>query len=54
MKKINQKIKCDVDSCKYNDCSEKRCQLNEIKISCDYRADCKDETICDSFEKNKE
>jgi len=53
MKKKNQKIKCEVDSCKYND-SCKNCSLDEIKVSCNCgNPNCKDETICDSFEENK-
>lgn len=48
----NQKIKCDVENCKYNDLSDEMCQLDEIKVSCDCNnneADRKD-TICKSFE----
>lgn len=53
MKKKNQKIKCEVDSCKYND-SCKNCSLDEIKVSCNCgNPNCKDETICDSFEEQK-
>jgi hypothetical protein len=54
MKKYNQKIKCDVDSCKHNDCREKMCQLHEVKVGCGCKVpNCKDDTVCDSFEENK-
>lgn len=51
----NKSIKCDVESCKYNNTSDKYCTLNEIKVSstcngCDAK---KKETICDSFKENK-
>lgn len=51
----NKSIKCDVESCKYNDNTEKYCTLNEIKVSstCDSCSACKKETICDSFEERK-
>ncbi len=52
----NQKIKCDVKSCKYHDSGD--CTLDEIKVSsnCDCAkddvCDC-EETICASFKKEK-
>lgn len=51
----NKSIKCDVESCKYNNSSDNYCTLNEIKVSatcngCDAK---KKETICDSFKENK-
>lgn len=50
MKKNNQKIKCNVESCKYNDCDCKLCTLKEIEVSSDCRkAEEKDDTICDSY-----
>lgn len=50
MAKNNQKIKCSVDSCKYNDCNCNMCTLKEIKIACDCKfAEEKDDTICDSY-----
>ena len=54
-KKDNDNIKCDVESCKFNDCGEKCCTLKEIKVSCSCEPcdACKKETICDSF-KEKE
>ena len=54
MKKKNQNINCDVISCKHNKNNEK-CDLDEIKISSDTDTSTeeKDETICDSFEKDE-
>lgn len=52
----NQKIKCTVNSCKYNDTSNKLCSLDKISISCTCNSNnCKSykETICGSFETNK-
>ena len=51
-KKQNANIKCDVNSCKYNDCDNENCTLDEIKVSncnCD-DAKQKDATMCSSFE----
>ena len=56
MSKDKNNIKCDVISCKHNDC--KCCNLEEVEISCRCKKDecnCNDETICKSFcEKNCE
>lgn len=54
MSKNKQKINCNVESCEYNNCNNKECTLNEIKVSCDCgcnKADVtnKSETICSSF-----
>lgn len=51
----NPSIKCDVESCKYNNCNDNcgYCTLNEIKVSCTCPHDAaekKDVTICDSFQ----
>lgn len=49
----NGSIKCDVESCEYNNCEEGTCTLDEIKVSCTCdNCDCYDtsETICQSFE----
>ena len=54
MKKKEQQINCNVDTCKYNDCSDNKCNLSEIKIGCSCSAHCKDDTICDSYEEDKE
>lgn len=46
----NQKIKCGVHSCKYND-KINYCSLNDITIgnSTSMEAHNKDETLCSSF-----
>lgn len=52
----NQKIKCDVENCKYNNCDACECTLDEIEVSCSCNGcDCHKvkETICSSF-KEKE
>lgn len=48
----DQTIKCNIESCQYNDCKN-NCLLNDIQVSCTCnRKDAeKIETICDSFEK---
>ena len=51
--KKNNSIKCDVETCIYNNKKENYCKLSEIKISCNCCGDevtSKDETICGSFE----
>lgn len=55
MSEDNKSIKCDVESCEYNDCNSCYCTLNEIKVSCNCKPNNahKKETICDSF-KEKE
>jgi len=54
MKNKNQKIKCNVDTCKFNNYDEKLCSLSEIKVGCDCdKANNKCDTICSSFEKEK-
>lgn len=51
----NKSIKCNVESCMYNNENNEYCTLNEIKISatCNTCCTCKKETICDSFKKRK-
>lgn len=51
----NMSIKCDVESCKYNNQDDNYCTLNEVKISssCDGCNAKKKETICDSFKARK-
>jgi len=49
----NQRIKCNVASCKFNNETAKMCELEEILVS--YCPDCdngeaKDESMCDSYE----
>lgn len=54
-KKSNPKIKCDVLTCLYNDCSDNCCKLEEIRVSCSCCNDevnNKDETICNSYKKS--
>lgn len=48
----NQNIKCDVDSCKFNNCEEGCCELNSISVSCTCNNnECEkcEETVCASF-----
>jgi len=47
-----QNIKCNVESCQYNDCKN-NCVLNTIQVgcTCDNKDAEKIETICESFEK---
>ena len=33
-------IKCDVESCKHNNCDNGCCELDEVKISCTCNNDC--------------
>ena len=55
MKKTNQKIKCSVESCKHNSHNNNVCQLSEIKVGCGCcHPNCKEDTVCDSFEEIKE
>ena len=46
-----QTIKCDVNSCKFNNEKNELCELNTIKVS-STKNNCqnKKETNCDSFE----
>ena len=51
MEDSNQKINCDVTSCKYNDADEELCTLEEIKVSNQKdNSEEKEDTICDSYE----
>lgn len=52
----NNSIKCEVESCKYNDCEAGYCELDEIKVGCTCNNDeCQSttETVCESFEKDE-
>lgn len=52
MENKNQKIKCNVTNCEYNNDANYLCKLDEINVSCTCnQCDCKKkkETICDSF-----
>ena len=49
MQPLNPSIKCNVDSCKYNNL--KNCTLNDIMVgNTSMVASCKAETECVSFE----
>ncbi len=50
----SKNIKCEVESCKHNIKADNYCTLKEIKISSTSKVKDtnKEETICDSFEKN--
>lgn len=53
MKKENQTIKCNVESCEYQDCDS--CTLNEIQVGCNCgctEATSDQETLCKSFKCN--
>lgn len=50
--KKNQSIKCNVQTCQYNDCNWQECTLAQIKVSCtcnENKCSKKIETICDNF-----
>lgn len=56
-KDSNESIKCNVESCKHNNCEEGTCALDEVEIDCTCNnCDCskEDETICKSFEATEE
>lgn len=51
----NQKIKCNVESCKFQDCD--CCTLKEIQVGCNcgcHEATEDQETLCRSFQCDKE
>lgn len=59
MTKKNQKIKCDVESCKHQNTEEQVCELEEIKVSScrgcnDDEVIENEETVCDSFDCDEE
>jgi len=48
----NQKIKCGVESCQFQDEKKSCCTLDEIKVGCDCgckEAENSDSTVCKSF-----
>lgn len=52
--KSNDNIKCDVLSCKNNNCEEGTCILKSVTISCscdNEKCNCTEETICKDFKK---
>ena len=50
----NTKVKCDVESCKHNDCNSCNLEVLDISCSCD-GINCHDkkETVCHSFSLRK-
>ncbi len=55
-KENNQNIKCNVESCEYQDCGSHCCTLNEIEVGCTCGCDeavDKKETICKNFKCDK-
>lgn len=52
----NQKIHCNVESCKYNDYNQNKCTLTAIQVT--PKQNCKskkaDESMCSSYENEKE
>ena len=52
MDKNNKSIKCDVESCKFQNNDDNYCTLEEIKVtsSTDDEEQNKEDTICDSYE----
>lgn len=47
---FNQRIDCNVHTCKYQDCHENRCSLGKIFVNGE---NSKQRTFCDSFEKSE-
>lgn len=55
MKKNNQKIACDVESCKHCNCDKHECLLESIKVVSDCKcADSKEDTICDNYDRRED
>lgn len=55
LKNKKNNIICDVSTCEHNDCLNKSCSLDNVKISCNSNkidTTNKKETICDSFNCN--
>lgn len=54
-KESNQKIGCEVESCKHCNCDKHECLLQEIKVANDCNCvDCKQDTLCDSYDKRED
>ncbi len=54
-----QNIKCDVETCKFQNCDKNECELDEIKVSCNCgcnndEVEDNEETTCASFEYDQE
>ena len=48
----NQKIKCNVESCTFNNCKKNLCELNEIKVCACHNCNTgkpEDESMCGSY-----
>ncbi len=51
MKSKDQKIECNVESCKHLDCECNRCNLKSIKVTCmNEEESTMDNTVCSSYE----
>ena len=51
-KNFNQKIKCSVESCSFNNCEEKLCSLEQIEVAACYgcsNGTAQDESMCGSY-----
>lgn len=46
-----QEINCNVHDCRHCDCDKDKCNLKEIKVCNCEGCGCKENTICDSYEK---
>lgn len=56
-KKCNSSIKCDVESCKYQDKDKECCTLDEIQVACtcdNDECDCSNDTVCASYDLDEE
>lgn len=55
MKNNNQKIGCSVESCRHCNCDKHECLLDAIKVvNNGISADCKEDAICDSFDRRED
>lgn len=49
----NQKINCEVYDCKYCNKDKEICELSKITVTKVGNADVKEDTVCDSYKKDK-
>ncbi len=52
---MNNKIKCNVNSCNHNNNVNNYCELDSIEISCtcdNNNCNCYEKTVCNSFKAN--
>lgn len=52
MENRNQKIRCTVESCEYNNCNDRMCELKQIEVqACPGCSDgtAEDESMCGSY-----